>query len=308
LSESIDPTRATSPAFNRRTFVSLSAGAASFGSTAATGLAAPAPAYGKPHDPIVSENDSDIEVLRLQLPYPWRGSSRILDTYVARPKNQRATTPGVVVVQAIWGVDAQLRDVVRRLAKEGYAAIAPDLYSGLGAPSGDGVSDFSIFRPFGAKLDDETVDHDILQCANWIRRQGKPDAHAGVLGFCMGGGIALRQAVDNAPAFRAAAVFYGQVRYTADSNAGPIVPIDIAYANALDVPVLGSWGGRDTSILPADVHALDDRLTGLNKPHDFVIYDEAGHAFFDDTRASYVASAADDAWTRTLYWFHRFLP
>ena len=119
MSDLIDPTRATSPAFKRRTFVGLSAGAASFGGVAAAGLAASGPAYGQPHPPIVPENDPDIEAQPLQLSYQLRGSTRVVDSYTAKPKNAKPSTPGVVVVQAIWGVDAQLRDTVRRLAKAG---------------------------------------------------------------------------------------------------------------------------------------------------------------------------------------------
>jgi carboxymethylenebutenolidase len=308
MSDLTDPTGATSAAFKRRTFVGLSAGAASFGGAAATGLAAPAAAYGQPHPPIVSENDPDIEAQPLQLSYQFHGATRAIGSYVARPAKAKPSTPGVVVVQAVWGVDAQLRDVVRRLAKAGYVAIAPDLYSGLGAPNGDGSSDFAAFRPFLSKLVDDTVDHDVQQGAVWIHRQGDSAAKVGVMGFCNGGSITLRQTVDSVSTFKAASVFYGKVRYSASgTNDGSIVPIDIGYAGAMGVPVVGSWGGRDTSILPDDVRALEARLTDLNKPHDFALYDDAGHGFFDDTRDSYVASAANDAWLRTISWFRRFL-
>jgi carboxymethylenebutenolidase len=126
----------------------------------------------------------------------------------------------------------------------------------------------------------------------------------GVTGFCMGGGITLRQAVQSG-ALAAAAMWYGKVRYsTSNNNNGPITPIALAYAADLKAPLLGSFGGRDTSILPDDVRALDARLSVA---HDFKIYDEAGHAFFDDTRASYVPSAAADSWTRALAWFGKYL-
>ena len=123
----------------------------------------------------------------------------------------------------------------------------------------------------------------------------------------MGGGIALRQTVDNATTFAAASVFYGKVRYGTTDNKGTITPIALDYASSIGTPIAGSWGERDTSILPADVRALDAKLTGLAKPHEFRIYEGAGHAFFDDTRESYVPSAAADAWARTLAWFGEYL-
>jgi len=299
MSDVIDPTNATSAAMNRRVFVGLSAGASAYASTLAAALAA-GEDFGKPHPPIVAEADPAIAVGRPQI----RSGARTVDSYYASPKSAGPSTPAVVVVQAVWGVDAQLRDTVRRFAKEGYIAIAPDLYTGFGAPSGDGVSDVNTFRPFAGRLSDDVVDADLAAAANFIRAGsgGKPQKIA-VTGFCMGGAITLRQTVDNASIFAAASVFYGKVRYGTTDNPGGVTPIALAYADEIGTPLLGSWGARDTGILAADIKALDARLTDVKKPHDIKIYDEAGHAFFDDTRSSYVPSAAADAWTRTLAWF-----
>ncbi len=257
--------------------------------------------FGKPHPPIVAEDDPAISTARPQITY----GSRTIDAYYAAPKDAGPRTPGVVVVQAIWGVDAQLRDVVRRFAKEGYVAVAPDLFTGLGAPSGDGATDFTVYRGIAAKLSDDVVDADIAACAAYLRAAfaGGSKRAVGVTGFCMGGGITLRQTVDNAATFNAASVFYGKVRYGTTDDKGTITPIALDYVEDIGVPLAGSWGGRDTSIVPADVTALGDKLAALRKPHDIRVYDAAGHAFFDDTRSSYVPSAAADAWTRTLAWF-----
>lgn len=298
-----DPTHATSLSLNRRAFVGLSASLPAFGSTIAAALAQ-GEGFGRPHPPIVSESDPAIAVARPQIRY----GTRTLDSYYASPRNAGRTTPAVVVVQAIWGIDAQLRDTVRRFAKEGYIAIAPDLYTGLGAPSGDGAIDFAPFRDVAAKLSDDVVDADLAAAADFVRQgAGGAPQKIGVVGFCMGGAIALRQAVDNVKEFSAVSVFYGKVRYGTTNNNGAITPIALDYAGSIGVPMAGSWGSRDTSILPDDVKALDLRLIELGKPHDFFIYDEAGHAFFDDTRDTYVAPAASDAWTRTLAWFKRHL-
>ncbi len=300
MAELIDPTNATSAAMNRRAFVGISAGATAYASTIAAALAA-GDDLGKPHPPIVEETDPAIAVGRPQI----RNGTRSIDSYYASPKAAGPSTPAVVLVQHIWGVDAQIRDVVRRFAKEGYIAIAPDLYTGLGAPSGDGLTDYKAFVPVAQKLVDATVDSDIVAAANFVRggAGGKREKIA-VMGFCMGGAITLRQAVDSASTFDAAAVFYGKVRYdTNNNNEGAITPMALSYADEIGTPLVGSWGRRDTGILEADVEALDARLNDLKKPHDIKVYDEAGHAFFDDTRSSYVASAAADAWTRTLAWF-----
>jgi len=299
----IDPTKATSGSLNRRVFVGLSATAAAAGGTIAAALAQ-GEGLGRPHPPLVAEGDPAIAVARPQITH----GDRTIGSYYASPRGAGRTTPGVVVVQAIWGLDAQLRDVVRRFAKEGYIAIAPDLYSGLGAPSGDNVTDYAPFRDVAEKLSDDVVDADLAAGAAFIRQgAGGLPQKIGIVGFCMGGAIVLRQTVDNARVFDAASVFYGKVRYGTTGNNGAITPIALDYADHIGVPTAGSWGARDTSILADDVRALDAKLTALGKPHDFFIYDGAGHAFFDDTRDSYVAPAASDAWTRTLAWFRRHL-
>ncbi len=285
-----DPTDATDPALSRRAFVGLGAGAALVAASAVPALSADA--LGKPHPPLVAENDPALTIARPTLSY----EGRTLDAYAAQPKDDANLGGAIVVVQAVWGVDAQLRDTVRRLAKEGYVAIAPALYSGLDAPNGDGATDFSIFRPFAGKLVDGTVDKDIAAAAAWALHNAdpshrrKPAPRAGVLGFCMGGGIALRQTSVNAHLFSAAAVLYG----------------DVTKQNAADVkvPLSGSFGGRDTSI-PAD--AVRAFAAKLSVPYDVRIYSEAGHAFFDDTRSSYVATAAIESYERALGWFGHYL-
>jgi carboxymethylenebutenolidase len=286
MSEDVtDPQHSTSAAISRRGFAVAA-------SAAAAGLAHPALAqseqFGKPHPPIVAEDDPGIIVSRPQL-RPAAGGA--ISAYAAQPREKHAATPGVVVIQAIWGVDSQLRDVVRRFAKAGYVAIAPALYSRLSPPSGDGTSDISAFRPMAQQMNEQGfAPTDIAAAHDWIVAQS-PGAKAGITGFCMGGGVVLKEIVA-AGIFSAAAPFYGAVKPVFDK------------ANAIKTPLLGSYGARDTSISPEDVSAFFSRVTA---PHDLKIYPEAGHAFFDDTRDSYVASAANDAWRRTLNWFQKYL-
>jgi carboxymethylenebutenolidase len=282
-----DPGSATSLELNRRVFVGLGTSAAALGGTIAAALAA-GEGFGKPHPPIVPEDDPAIAVERPAL-------SSGIGAYAAFPTGDSQKTPGIVLVQHVWGVDATIRDDVRRFAKEGFVAIAPELYARMHPPSGDGLSDYTVFRPFAQRLDDEQVQDDLQAAADWIRRRAgvAPNARppkVGITGFCMGGGIALRQTWANPKPYDAAAIWYGSVT---DQN-----------ADFVALPVEGNFGGRDTSISPADVRAFFARL---KVPHDLKIYEEAGHAFFDDTRSSYVPSAAADAWSRTLAFFRTYL-
>lgn len=293
-----DPGAATSAAFSRRGFVALGAGAA-FAMAGAAAASAQSEGFGKPHPPIVAEDDPAITVATPRLT-PKAGTA--IGAYAAAPRTITHLTPGIVVTQAAWGVDAQLRDTVRRYAKAGFIAIAPQLYDRVGAPSGDGATDFNAFRDAAAKMTAQGfATTDLLAGHDWIRTLAA-DASIGITGFCMGGGIALKQIVDS-KAYAAASIFYGDVRPGTARDAQTTAST-FDYAQRITTPLMGSYGARDTSIKPQDVEALFARLT---PPHDVKIYAEAGHAFFDDTRSSYVPAAASDAWMRTLAWFRTYL-
>ena len=304
MGHELDPIGSTALEMKRRAFIGMSAGAAAAGASIARALAADQD-LGQPHPPLVLESDPNITVQRVRLARP-QGA---IDAYAAYPRATAGDRPGVVVSQHLWGVDAQLRDVVRRLAKSGYVVIAPNLYTNLGAPNGDGATDYQPFGKIAAKLLDAAVDGDLQAGAYWIRErvaQGplQRPPKVGVLGFCMGGSNALRAAIDDKQVFDAAVIFYGKVRWGADNEDGPITDMALAWTDELKIPLMGQFGARDSSIKPDDVRAMQARL---RVPNDIKIYDEAGHAFFDDTRERYVASAAADAWTRTLSWFGKYL-
>jgi len=296
MADVIDPTAPANAAFKRRVFVGLGAGAAALGSSIAAALAQ-ADGFGKPHPPIVAENDPAIVVDRPALVRP----DTTIDAYAAWPATITPATPGLVLVQAVWGIDAQLRDTVRRYAKEGFICIAPALYARKKPPSGDGVTDVSLFRPLAGGLDAGQVKGDLLAGRDWIRTKAAR-AKVGISGFCMGGGITIREIIADTD-YGAAVAFYGDVLQGAPRDQ-PVSADTFAYAKKIATPLMGNYGARDSSIRPDDVRAM---FAQLPVPHDVKVYDEAGHAFFDDTRQSYVASAAADAWTRTLGWLRHYL-
>ncbi len=266
---------------NRREFAGIAAGAAAATMQSRALAQTPAPALGQPHQPLVPEDDPSITVERPQLRRP----DGMLDAYAAYPKNLRADTPAVVVAMHIWGVDSQIRDTVRRYAKLGFSCIAPDLYSRMNAPSGDGSTNVDEFRPYAAQLQRKQYGGDMRAAGLHVLAKS-PQSKIGVTGFCMGGHLALIEAVDNSDVFDAVAPFYGAVK-----------DID---PTAIHIPVCGSYGEKDHSIPADDVRTWRSQLRVAN---DVRIYPTAGHAFFDDTRSSYVASAADDAWKRTIQFF-----
>jgi carboxymethylenebutenolidase len=277
----IDPTQEASERLNRRLFVGISAAA----TLAASTPVAAQEQLGHPHPPLISENDPAIAVERVALERP----GVTIPAYAAWPVSAGSRTPSVVVIMHVWGVDTSIRDVVRRYAKAGFAAIAPDLYARFGAPSGDGATDYTIFRAYAQRLDKKEWLGDVRAAAEWLAAKF-PGTKTAITGFCMGGGLALIAAVEEGNLFALVAPFYG-----------PIKDVDPA---AIHIPVCGSYGGRDTGI-PAE--KVREFASALSVPNEIRIYDEAGHAFFDDQRASYVASAAAEAWKRTLACFEKYL-
>jgi len=277
-----DPTNATSLDLNRSAFVGIAAAGTV---VAAPSIASAQTKLGETHPPLVPEDDPAIASDRVELRRP----DTVVPAYAAWPVRALFNVPSVVVVMHIWGVDTSIRDVVRRFAKAGIAAIAPDLYARLNAPSGDGSSDAGTFRPFAKQLDRKQYDGDIRAAALWLSAKF-PSTKTAVLGFCMGGHIALIQAIDNGDVFSAVCPFYGSLKDIDPDN--------------IHIPVCGSYGARDTSIPADDVRTF---RTLLRVPNDIRVYATAGHAFFDDQRASYVAAAAVDAWKRTLAFLREYL-
>lgn len=239
-----------------------------------------------PHRPVqVAENDPSITVEQLQL----RRLDGVLKAYGAYPKVVRGNTPGVVIGMHVWSVDAQIRDTARRLAKAGFMCIAPDLYSRMNAPSGDGETNPEIFKPYAAQLQRKQFGGDLRAGALQLLSKA-PNCKIGILGFGIGGYIGLIEALDNGDVFDAVAPFYGSIK--------DIDPTDI------HVPICGSYGEKDPSIPAEDVRVWRGLLRVAN---DIRVYPTAGHAFFDDTRSTFVPSAADDAWKRTLKFFAEVL-
>jgi len=266
----------------------------------ALGTAAPAAAqadFGKPHPPILAENDPAITIVRPML-------SSGVPGYAAMPKNVTPTTPGIVQTMAVWGIDAQLRDVVRRYAKLGYICIAPDLYARNPAPNADtaGSDEYPKFAPSATDMQKGGKALDDLRAGrDWIRTVAAK-SKVGVTGFCMGGGIAIMSLIGTHD-YDAAAIFYGSVRPGENSRTPPEAH-SFDWTQQVTTPILGSYGAEDTGILPAQV---TDAYERFKQPHDLKIYAGAPHAFFDDTRDSYRPAQAADAWVRVQGWFGKYL-
>ncbi len=266
---------------------------------ASTGIAeAQSDDFGKPHPPIVPEDDPAIAVSRIKLQRP----DTAIGAYVAAPKHLTPTTPGVVMSIHIWGIDGQYRDMARRLAKAGYLTIVPGLFDRVNPTPGEAPTDIAPYAAVAkAMYTADTEQGDLLAAHDWIKSQA-PKGKVGIYGNCMGGGMALQALVGNTN-YAAASVLYGYVRADRKTSQPP-PPDAFDWAPKVTAAVLGSYGADDASISWDDVQAAFGKMAG---PHDAKLYPGAAHAFLDDTRPSYRPGPAADAWTRQMAWFSKYL-
>jgi carboxymethylenebutenolidase len=206
--------------------------------------------------------------------------------------------PVVLVVQEIFGVHEHIRDVCRRFAREGYLAVAPELY----ARQGD-VSKFTDYREIFAqvvsKVPDAQVMADLDAAVAWAGGSSGAVDRLAVTGFCWGGRITWLYAAHN-PRLKAAVAWYGRLAGQA-TELQPKYPLDLA--GELKAPVLGLYGGQDQGIPLEDVEKMRAALAAAKQPSEIVVFPDAPHGFHADYRPSYRATEAKDAWDRCLAWF-----
>jgi carboxymethylenebutenolidase len=211
--------------------------------------------------------------------------------------------PGVVVIPDVWGLSDHTKDIAGRLAREGFTALALDVYRKTGNPTlADPAAAMAWIRGLSDPLVLETVQEGIDALAKRVAGR-----KVGLIGFCMGGQYAWLAACA-CRGLSAVAPFYGMLRYEPglDPAKKPRAPLDAVAS--LSCPALGLYGKEDAIIPNADVDELEVRLARQRQPCEIVRYAGAGHAFLNDTRpAMYRPEAAADAWRRLLVFLRQRL-
>jgi carboxymethylenebutenolidase len=207
--------------------------------------------------------------------------------------------PLILVVQEIFGVHEHIKDICRRLAKEGYMAIAAELYARQSSVAG--MSDIQeIISKVVAKVPDAQVLSDLDATAAYAKASGSANtARLGITGFCWGGRITWLYAEHN-PAVKAGVAWYGKL-VGDPSTLTPKQPIDLV--GDLNAPVLGLYGAADTGIPVDTIEKMRSACQAAGKICEFVIYPDTPHAFNADYRPSYREGPAKDGWGRMLAWF-----
>jgi carboxymethylenebutenolidase len=230
--------------------------------------------------------ETDERLVAETVTYP--GANGEMSGYLARPK-EGGPFPAVIVVHENRGLNAHIRDVARRVALEGFVALAPDFLSPLGgtpANEDDARNMFSQLQPAGVAADG-------VATVAYLRTAPNSTGRVGAMGFCWGGGTVNNLAVAS-PDLMAAVAYYGAQPAAAD------VP-------KIEARMLLHYGGLDTRI-NAGIPAFEEALKAAGTDYRIFVYEGANHAYNNDTSAArYDKAAADLAWSRTIGFFKETL-
>ena len=221
--------------------------------------------------------------------------------YYARPAKGDGPFPTILVVQEIFGVHEHIKDLCRRLAKQGYCAVATELYARQGDVSN--LENFQEILKIVSKVPDEQVMSDLDASVAWAEKNARADtSKLGITGFCWGGRIVWLYAAHN-PKLKAGVAWYG--RLVGDSDPlHPKHPVDLAAS--LHAPILGLYGGADQGIPLSTIEQMKAAAKDAGKTVEIVVYPDTPHAFNADYRPSYRKAAAEDGWKRMLAWFQKY--
>lgn len=283
---------------SRRSLAGAAAGGLFFTQYATAALAQSA-------EPVVTDT-SGIEVADVTYPAP---DGFALPAYVARPAGD-GPFPVVIVASEIFGIHAYIQDICRRLAKAGYAAIAPAFFVRVADPAPLTMEEMPRIREIVGAAKYEQVMGDVAATLDWAGGQLWADeGKIGITGFCWGGKV-VWQACARFPSIDVGVAWYGQLAPSATATpeqaaAGAPWPVDLA--DDLKAPVLGLYGEKDQGIPLTAVEAMKRALAASAAPaakaSEIVVYPGAPHGFHADYRASYVAADAADGWARLLSLF-----
>jgi carboxymethylenebutenolidase len=222
--------------------------------------------------------------------------------YEARPAAGK-DHPIIVVISEIWGVHEYIKDTTRRFAKDGYYAIAPELFVREGGV-GHMTNVQEILKIVLSQKREQTLG-DIAAAVDWAQKRPNVNAdRVGVTGFCWGGSTTIQVAATN-PDMKAAVAWYGAPARPYQGASGPVTGFDLA--KDIKIPFLGLFGETDKSPPPEDARKFGELVRAHNPNVEIVVYPGAGHAFHADYRPSYNKAAADDGWNRCVGWFNKHL-
>ncbi|MFJ4206737.1 dienelactone hydrolase family protein [Streptomyces sviceus] len=232
----------------------------------------------------------------------------VIEGYSARPVTS-GPTPGVVVLHHAPGLDPWCKEVVRRFASQGYAAVSPHLYHRRGPGHWADVAAAARAEGLAKAMPNDQVMGDIAGAAAHLRAQPGSNGKVGVIGFCSGGRQAFLAACD-VPSLDAAVDCWGGSilpQPPDPARPGPAPKGVIHRAPDMAMPLLGIFGNDDLNPSPDQVDEIERVLTKHGKSFEFFRYDGAGHAFFASDKPNYRQEQAVDGWERVFAFYDKHL-
>jgi carboxymethylenebutenolidase len=218
-----------------------------------------------------------------------------MPAYLAKPASG-GPHPAVIVWMEIFGVNAHIRDVAERVAREGYLVVAPNFFHRTAPDIEVGYDEAGMAAGIAemGKLDADQMIADARATVAWLRARPDVSGKIGVMGFCIGGHMTYLTAAETDVV--AAASFYGGGIAAAKGPGGK--PSPIHRTNKIQGRVLALFGGKDGMIPQTQVEQIRAALGEHGVKHEIVVYPDADHGFFCDKRATHHAASAKDAWER----------
>lgn len=224
-----------------------------------------------------------------------------INAHFSRPAAS-GTYPGVVVIMEAFGLNDHIKDVANRFSQNGYIAIAPDMYTREGSPDESDMP--SVFQTMLSVPDSQAM-ADLDSAALHIKAQSDSNGKVGAIGFCSGGRYTLMFGCNSSNVDACVDSAGGFIIQDEHTEQRPVSPIDMV--PNLGCPLLGLFGEEDPNPSPAHAERLKAELDQHGKTYEFVMYRNAGHAFFADYRPSYHAQSAQDMWHRVLGFYGKYL-
>ncbi|HEY5820299.1 MAG TPA: dienelactone hydrolase family protein [Mesorhizobium sp.] len=251
------------------------------GTGAAAAMIAPLLAANSAHAALVPEDDARLKAE--DVTYPGEGGE--MKGYLVRPANAPGKLGAVMVIHENRGLNDHIKDVARRVALEGFVALAPDFLS----PAGGTPADEEKAREMIGQLDGAKTIANEVATVTFLGSHAEGNGKVGAVGFCWGGG-AVNDAAVNAPDLDAGVAYYGRQPKAED-------------VAKIKAPLLLQYAGMDERI-NAGIKAYEEALKAAGKEYTVYVYEAAQHAFNNDTsEARYNKEAADLAWGRTIDFF-----
>src|SRR5271166_953548 len=222
-------------------------------------------------------------------PVTYKSGDETVNAILYAPQG-KGPYPALVVIHEWYGLNDWVKEEASKLADQGYAALAIDLYRGKVATTPDEAHQIMRGVP------EDRANRDLLAATTFLASQKNvDDKRIGSIGWCMGGGYSLDLAIND-PKLKAAVINYGHLAS------------DDATLKKIDAPILGIFGGQDKGITPDDVHKFESQMKALGKTVDIHIFPDAGHAFENpNSKAGYRADDTAEAWKLTVAFLAKYL-